>query len=166
MTGGRSVLVTGGAGFIGSNFVRHWVQTHPEDRVVVLDLLTYAGNRANLLDLEGRYDFVEGDIGDAEAVERLLRTHQTEVVVNFAAESHNSHAVVNPGAFFRTNVIGTQVLCEAARRVGVERLHHISTCEVYGELDLDADALFTESTPYRPRTPYSASKARTSSVPS
>jgi dTDP-glucose 4,6-dehydratase len=159
MTGGRSVLVTGGAGFIGSNFVRHWVERHPDDRVAVLDLLTYAGNRANLLDLEGRYDFVEGDIGDADLVEGLLRKHRTEVVVNFAAESHNSHAVVNPGAFFRTNVVGTQVLCEAARRVGVERLHHISTCEVYGDLDLDADALFTESAPYRPRTPYSASKA-------
>jgi dTDP-glucose 4,6-dehydratase len=159
MTGGRSLLVTGGAGFIGSNFVRHWVQTHPDDRVVVLDLLTYAGNRANLIDLEGRHAFAEGDIGDAELVERLLRTHRTEVVVNFAAESHNSHAIVNPGAFFRTNVFGTQVLCEAARRVGVERLHHISTCEVYGDLDLDADAVFDESAPYRPRTPYSASKA-------
>jgi dTDP-glucose 4,6-dehydratase len=159
MTGGRSLLVTGGAGFIGSNFVRHWVQTHPDDRVVVLDLLTYAGNRANLIDVEGRYAFAEGDIGDAELVERLLRTHRTEVVVNFAAESHNSHAIFNPGAFFRTNVFGTQVLCEAARRVGVERLHHISTCEVYGDLDLDADAVFDESAPYRPRTPYSASKA-------
>jgi dTDP-glucose 4,6-dehydratase len=159
MTGSRSVLITGGAGFIGSNFVRHWVDVYPDDRVVVLDLLTYAGNRANLVDLEGRYDFVEGDIGDLESVEGLLRKHRTDVVVNFAAESHNSHAVVNPGAFFRTNVIGTQVLCEAVRRVGVERLHHISTCEVYGDLDLDADALFTESAPYRPRTPYSASKA-------
>jgi dTDP-glucose 4,6-dehydratase len=159
MTGGRSVLVTGGAGFIGSNFVRHWVETHPDDRVVVLDLLTYAGNRANLIGLNGRYDLVEGDIGDAELVEGLLRTHRTDVVVNFAAESHNSHAIVNPGAFFRTNVLGTQVLCEAARRVGVERLHHISTCEVYGDLALDADAVFSESAPYRPRTPYSASKA-------
>ena len=159
MTGDRSMLITGGAGFIGSNFVRHWVEAHPDDRVVVLDLLTYAGNRANLVDLEGRYVFVEGDIGDAELVEGLLREHQTDVVVNFAAESHNSHAVVNPGAFFRTNVIGTQILCEAARRVGVGRLHHISTCEVYGDLDLDADAAFDESAPYRPRTPYSASKA-------
>ena len=153
------MLVTGGAGFIGSNFVRHWVEAHPDDRVVVLDLLTYAGNRANLIDLDGRYAFVEGDIGNAELVEGLLRTHRTDVVVNFAAESHNSYAIVNPGAFFRTNVFGTQVLCEAARRVGVERLHHISTCEVYGDLDLDADAAFSEDAPYRPRTPYSASKA-------
>jgi dTDP-glucose 4,6-dehydratase len=159
MTGPRSVLVTGGAGFIGSNFVRYWLEKHPTDRVVVLDLLTYAGNRANLADLEGRYAFVEGDIGDAELVEEILRAHRIDVVVNFAAESHNSHAILNPGAFFRTNVFGTQVLCEAARRIGVGRFHHISTCEVYGDLALDADAVFDESAPYRPRTPYSASKA-------
>jgi dTDP-glucose 4,6-dehydratase len=155
----RSLLVTGGAGFIGSNFVRHWVGGHPNDQVVVLDLLTYAGNRANLADLEGRHTFVEGDIGDAELVEGILRKHETDVVVNFAAESHNSYAIVNPGAFFRTNVLGTQVLCEAARRTGVGRVHHISTCEVYGDLDLDAEEVFTESSPYRPRTPYNASKA-------
>ena len=159
MSTARSLLVTGGAGFIGSNFVRQWVKGHPSDRVVVLDLLTYAGNRANLADLEGRHTFVEGDIGDAELVEGLLREHATEVVVNFAAESHNSYALLNPGAFFRTNVLGTQVLCEAARRTGVERLHHISTCEVYGDLDLDSAELFTESSPYQPRTPYNASKA-------
>ena len=159
MSAARSLLVTGGAGFIGSNFVRHWLETHPGDRMVVLDLLTYAGNRANLADLEDRYTFVHGDIGDGEAVEHLLRSHEVSVIVNFAAESHNSYAIVNPGAFFRTNVIGTQVLCEAARRVGVERLHHISTCEVYGDLELDADAAFTERSPYQPRTPYNASKA-------
>ncbi len=159
MSGARSLLVTGGAGFIGSNFVRHWLGAHPEDRVVVLDLLTYAGNRANLADLEGRYAFVHGDIGDGQLVERLLREHEVGVIVNFAAESHNSYAIVNPGAFFRTNVLGTQVLCEAARRAGVARLHHISTCEVYGDLDLDAVEAFTESSPYRPRTPYNASKA-------
>jgi dTDP-glucose 4,6-dehydratase len=153
----RSLLVTGGAGFIGSNFVRHWIETHSSDRVVVLDLLTYAGNRANLADLEGRHTFVEGDIGDAELIERVLREHETDVVVNFAAESHNSYAILNPGVFFRTNVVGTQVLCEAARKVGVKRLHHISTCEVYGDLDLDSLEAFTESSPYRPRTPYNAS---------
>lgn len=158
-TGGRSLLVTGGAGFIGSNFVRRWVAVHPDDQVVVLDLLTYAGNLANLADLEGRFTFVHGDIGDEEVVEGLLREHGVEIVVNFAAESHNSHAIVNPAAFYRTNVLGTQVLCEAARRIGVERLHHISTCEVYGDLDLDAATTFTEVSPYRPRTPYSASKA-------
>jgi dTDP-glucose 4,6-dehydratase len=159
MSSARSLLVTGGAGFIGSNFVRHWIDAHPGDRVVVLDLLTYAGNRANLVDLEGRQTFVEGDIGDAELVEATLRKNGTEIVVNFAAESHNSYAILNPGVFFRTNVLGTQVLCEAARRVGVDRFHHISTCEVYGDLDLDSAELFTESSRYRPRTPYNASKA-------
>ena len=159
MTGARSVLVTGGAGFIGSNFVRHHLETHPGDHVAVLDLLTYAGNRASLADLEGRYTFIQGDIGDGDLVERVLREHEVGLIVNFAAESHNSYALLNPGAFFRTNVLGTQVLCEAARRVGVERLHHISTCEVYGDLDLDSVEVFTESSPYRPRTPYNASKA-------
>jgi dTDP-glucose 4,6-dehydratase len=159
MSAARSLLVTGGAGFIGSNFVRHWLETHPGDRMVVLDLLTYAGNRANLADLEGQHIFVEGDIGDAGLVESVLREHKTDIVVNFAAESHNSYAIVNPGTFFRTNVLGTQILCEAARRVGVSRFHHISTCEVYGDLELDAAEIFTESSPYRPRTPYNASKA-------
>ena len=160
MTGAaRRLLVTGGAGFIGSNFVRHWVDTYPADDVIVLDLLTYAGNRENLADLEGRHTFVEGDIGDAALLGRLMSQHPIDIVVNFAAESHNSYAIVNPSAFFRTNVLGTQVLCEAARQAGVGRFHHISTCEVYGDLDLDATEAFTESSPYRPRTPYNASKA-------
>jgi dTDP-glucose 4,6-dehydratase len=153
------LLVTGGAGFIGSNFARHWIVAHPADRVVVLDALTYAGTRTSLTDLEGRYEFVHADIADVDAVEEALRHHAIDVIVNFAAESHNSYAIVNPGAFFRTNVLGTQMLCEAARRVGVARLHHVSTCEVYGDLDLDADEVFTEESPYRPRTPYNASKA-------
>jgi dTDP-glucose 4,6-dehydratase len=159
VSGGRSILITGGAGFIGSNFVRHWISGHPNDRVVVLDLLTYAGNRASLADLEGRFEFVQGDIGDGTLVEELLRDRRIDVVVNFAAESHNSHAVLNPGAFIHTNVVGTQVLCEAAGHVGVERFHQISTCEVYGDLPLDTDEVFDERAPYRPRTPYSASKA-------
>ena len=159
MTAERRLLVTGGAGFIGSNFVRHWIARYPDDLVVVLDLLTYAGNRASLADLEGRYTFVEGDIGDAELVDRLLAGHRIEIVVNFAAESHNSYAIINPGVFFRTNVLATQILCEAARRSGVRRFHHISTCEVYGDLDLETAEAFTESSPYRPRTPYNASKA-------
>ena len=154
-----NLLVTGGAGFIGSNFARHWIEHRPGDRVVVLDVLTYAGTRASLTDLEGRHDFVHADIADLEAVEGALREHSIDVVVNFAAESHNSYAIVNPGAFFRTNVLGTQTLCEAARRAGVARLHHVSTCEVYGDLDLDTDDVFTEESPYRPRTPYNASKA-------
>jgi dTDP-glucose 4,6-dehydratase len=152
-------LVTGGAGFIGSNFTRFWVDQHPGDRVVVLDLLTYAGNRPNLVDVEDRITFVQGDIADFELVEPVLRDHGIDVIVNFAAESHNSLAVLDPGLFFRTNVLGTQTLLEVARTVGIGRFHHISTCEVYGDLALDSDDLFTEDTPYRPRTPYNASKA-------
>ena len=154
-----NLLVTGGAGFIGSNFTRFWVDQHPDDRVVVLDLLTYAGNRPNLDDLEGRITFAQGDIADSELVEELLRSHGIDVIVNFAAESHNSLAVLDPSLFFRTNVVGTQTLLEAARLVGIGRFHHISTCEVYGDLPLDADEAFTETSPYRPRTPYNASKA-------
>jgi dTDP-glucose 4,6-dehydratase len=154
-----NVLVTGGAGFIGSNFTRYWVEQHPADRVVVLDLLTYAGNRANLDDVEERITFAEGDIADLDLGEQLLRNHGIDVIVNFAAESHNSLAVLDPGLFFRTNVVGTQTLLEVARTVGIGRFHHISTCEVYGDLPLDADEVFTETSPYRPRTPYNASKA-------
>ena len=153
------LLVTGAAGFIGSNFVRYWVERHPDDTVVAYDLLTYAGNRANLADVEERIAFVEGDIGDRDLAERTLREHELDTIVNFAAESHNSLAVVDPGLFARTNVLGTQLLLEAARAVGVDRFHHISTCEVYGDLALDTDEVFTEDSPYRPRTPYNASKA-------
>jgi dTDP-glucose 4,6-dehydratase len=154
------ILVTGGAGFIGSNFVRFWLDRHPDDHVVVLDLLTYAGNRASLEDVEERFVFVEGDIGDRELGERVLRDEEIDTIVNFAAESHNSLAVVDPGRFFRTNVLGTQTLLDAARTTGgVRRFHHISTCEVYGDLPLDTDEVFTEDSPYRPRTPYNASKA-------
>ncbi len=153
------LLVTGGAGFIGSNFVRYWVERHPGDRVVVLDLLTYAGDRRNLAEVDERIGFVQGDIADLELCERLLEGEAIDVVVNFAAESHNSLAVVEPTRFFRTNVLGTQALLEAARRLGVRRFHHVSTCEVYGDLPLDSDEVFTEDSPYRPRTPYNASKA-------
>jgi dTDP-glucose 4,6-dehydratase len=154
------MLVTGAAGFIGSNFVHYWVERHPDDHVVALDLLTYAGNRANLDDVEQRIDFVEGDIGDLELGRRLLEQYDVDVIVNFAAESHNSLAVVDPRRFFHTNVIGTQTLLEAARDVGgLKRFHHVSTCEVYGDLPLDSDELFSEQSPYRPRTPYNASKA-------
>ncbi|MFT7841402.1 dTDP-glucose 4,6-dehydratase [Saccharothrix sp. BKS2] len=147
-----TVLVTGAAGFIGSHFTRHWVAEHPEDRVVALDALTYAGTTSNLADVRDRVEFVHADIADHDLT-------GVEVVVNFAAESHNSLAVLDPARFFRTNVLGTQALLEAARRAGVRRFHHISTCEVYGDLALDADQAFTEESPYRPRTPYNASKA-------
>jgi dTDP-glucose 4,6-dehydratase len=153
------ILVTGGAGFIGSNFVHWWLERYPDDDVVVLDALTYAGNRSSLADVEDRIAFVEGDICNGELAEALLREHELEVVVNFAAESHNSLAVVDPARFFRTNVLGTQALLHASRAAGVARFHHVSTCEVYGDLPLDGDEVFTEESPYRPRTPYNASKA-------
>ncbi len=151
--------MTGAAGFIGSNFVHHWVREHPGDGVVALDLLTYAGNRPNLADVEDRITFVEGDIGDLDLVGTVLEREQVDVVVNFAAESHNSLAVLDPARFLRTNVLGTQILLEAARDRGVARFHHVSTCEVYGDLALDDPGSFTEESPYRPRTPYNASKA-------
>jgi dTDP-glucose 4,6-dehydratase len=153
------LLVTGGAGFIGSNFVHYWVERHPDDGVVVYDLLTYAGNRNSLAGVEDRIVFVEGDICDRELAEATLRDHAIEVAVNFAAESHNSLAVVDPTRFFRTNVLGTQTLLEASRAAGLKRFHHVSTCEVYGDLALDTEEVFTEESPYRPRTPYNASKA-------
>jgi dTDP-glucose 4,6-dehydratase len=153
------ILVTGAAGFIGSNFVHYWLERHPDDVVVAYDLLTYAGNRANLEAAEDRIAFVRGDIADLDLCESILREHEIGVVVNFAAESHNSLAVIDPGLFARTNVLGTQLLLEAARKTGVKRFHHISTCEVYGDLPLDSDDAFTEESPYRPRTPYNASKA-------
>jgi dTDP-glucose 4,6-dehydratase len=151
------LLVTGGAGFIGSNFARHAIADGHD--VVVYDALTYAGDRRSLAEIEGRFTFVHADIGDAEGAVRALESHRIDAVVNFAAESHNSLAVVDPGRFFRTNVLGTQTLLEAARRVGTPRFHHVSTCEVYGDLALDSDERFTEESPYRPRTPYNASKA-------
>jgi dTDP-glucose 4,6-dehydratase len=154
------ILVTGAAGFIGSNFVHYWLERHPDDELVALDLLTYAGNRANLAAVEDRITFVEGDIADLALGRRLFKEHELDVVVNFAAESHNSLAVVDPGRFFRTNVIGTQTLLEAAREAGaLHRFHHVSTCEVYGDLPLASDDAFTEDSPYLPRTPYNASKA-------
>jgi dTDP-glucose 4,6-dehydratase len=150
------LLVTGAAGFIGSNFVRDRLDRRPDDHIVSFDLLTYAGNRESLPD---EVQFVRGDIGDFELAEQTLRDEQIDVVVNFAAESHNSLAVVDPGRFFQTNVLGTQTLLEAARRCEVERFHHVSTCEVYGDLPLDSDESFSEDSPYHPRTPYNASKA-------
>jgi len=153
------LLVTGAAGFIGSNFVRHWVSERPDDHVVALDLLTYAGNEANLADVRDRIIFVQGDIGESGHIEKVIVEEEIDTIVNFAAESHNSLAVLDPGLFFRTNAMGTVLLLEAARRHDLNRFHHISTCEVYGDLALDSDEVFTEESPYRPRTPYNASKA-------
>ena len=154
-----SLLVTGAAGFIGSNFTRHWRRQHPHDRIIALDALTYAGCKDSLADVLASIEFVHGDIRDQPLIESLLRDHQVDLIVNFAAESHNSLAILRPGEFFATNVMGTQALLEAARKVGIGRFHQISTCEVYGDMALDDPGAFTEASPYRPRTPYNAAKA-------
>ncbi|WP_448231215.1 dTDP-glucose 4,6-dehydratase [Microbacterium lacticum] len=152
----RKLLVTGGAGFIGSNFVHH-VIGHTDDHVTVLDKLTYAGNRASLEGLpDDRFTFVQGDIADAALVDGLFA--DADAVVHYAAESHNDNSLNDPRPFLDTNIIGTYTLLEAARKHGT-RLHHISTDEVYGDLELDDPARFTESTPYNPSSPYSSTKA-------
>jgi dTDP-glucose 4,6-dehydratase len=163
----RNVCITGGAGFIGANFVRHWLRRGREGRVVVLDALTYAGNIENLAGLERdpRYVFVRGDICDERAVLELLQKHAIDTIVHFAAESHVDRSILGPDDFIRTNVVGTHSLLKAAKTVwldtpgaGAHRFHHVSTDEVYGSLG-PADAPFCESTPYAPNSPYSASKA-------
>jgi dTDP-glucose 4,6-dehydratase len=167
MNSPRSLLVTGGAGFIGANFVLHWRRSHPEDRLTVLDALTYAGNRRNLAELEGAagFAFVAGDITDRELVSRLLRQGEIDTVVHFAAESHVDRSILGPDEFIRTNILGTHALLEACRQVWLgisavpqHRFHHVSTDEVYGSLAPD-DPAFCESTAYAPNSPYSASKA-------
>ncbi len=155
----RNLLVTGAAGFIGADFVHYWTKTHPDDQIVAYDLLTYAGSEASLESVVDRITFIRGDICDQTKVEEVLAQHGIDAVVNFAAESHNSLAVLDPGRFFETNVVGTQRMLEACRRRGVQRFHHVSTCEVYGDMVLDDEGAFTEDSPYRPRTPYNASKA-------
>ncbi|GEB94963.1 dTDP-glucose 4,6-dehydratase [Microbacterium lacticum] len=152
----RNLLVTGGAGFIGSNFVHHVVD-HTDDHVTVLDKLTYAGNRASLDGLpEDRVELVVGDITDAALVDSLFEN--ADAVVHYAAESHNDNSLNDPRPFLDTNIIGTYTLLEAARKHGT-RLHHISTDEVYGDLELDDPERFTENTPYNPSSPYSSTKA-------
>lgn len=152
----RRLLVTGGAGFIGSDFV-HYVMSHTDDSVTVLDKLTYAGNRASLEGVPAdRFRFVEGDICDAVLVNELFDEH--DAVVHYAAESHNDNSLSGPAPFVHTNLVGTFTLLEAARRTGV-RYHHISTDEVYGDLEFDDPERFTESTPYNPSSPYSSTKA-------
>lgn len=152
------LLVTGGAGFIGSNFIRQYLKNNPEDSIINLDLLTYAGVRESLSDLEGQsnYRFVQGDICDEEKVNLLVK--EVDVIVHFAAESHVDRSIKDAGSFVRTNVLGTQVLLEAAKKNGNKRFHHVSTDEVFGSLSME-DPKFEESTPYDPRSPYSASKA-------
>ena len=165
----RNVLVTGGAGFIGSNFVRYLLRAEPAAHLLTLDALTYAGSLENLADLPdpARHSFVRGDICDRPLVERLMREHQIDTLVHFAAETHVDRSIVGPSPFIQTNVVGTFTLLEAARQAwladGVaagetRRFHHVSTDEVYGSLE-PADPASTETTPYSPRSPYSASKA-------
>ena len=159
---GKTIIVTGGAGFIGANFVYLELQEHPEDRVVCLDKLTYAGNLETLAEAmkNPQFRFVKADICDREAVDKLFEEEKPDIVVNFAAESHVDRSIENPGIFLQTNIIGTQVLMDACRKHGIERYHQVSTDEVYGDLPLDRpDLFFTEETPIHTSSPYSASKA-------
>ncbi|PWV93809.1 dTDP-glucose 4,6-dehydratase [Paenibacillus cellulosilyticus] len=153
------LLVTGGAGFIGSNFVRYMLEKHPSYKIVNLDKLTYAGNLENLKDVENnpQYTFVKGDIADAQLIAQLLDEHEIDVLVNFAAESHVDRSITEPGIFIQTNISGTQVLLDAARTKGIQKYVQISTDEVYGSLG--ETGYFTEETPLAPNSPYSASKA-------
>lgn len=153
------LLVTGGAGFIGSNFILYWMKNHPEDKVVNFDKLTYAGNLENLKDVQDlpNYTFIKGDICDPAAVDAAMK--RVDYVVHFAAESHVDRSIMNPSDFVETNVGGTQVLLDAALKANVKRFHHVSTDEVFGALELGSTNRFDESTPYNPHSPYSASKA-------
>ena len=149
------MLVTGGAGFIGSNFVRYWLSHHPDDQITVLDKLTYAGHRENLRGL--KVNFIKGDICDPKAVAKAMV--DVDIVVHFAAETHVDRSLLDPDIFIKTNIIGTEVLCRAALKAKVKRFHHISTDEVFGALSLTTNGKFNEKTPYSPRSPYSVSKA-------
>jgi len=152
-----NIIVTGGAGFIGSNFVHYVYNQRPDWNITVLDALTYAGNRANLKGLDpSRFTFVEGNITDAELVDELVS--ENDAIIHYAAESHNDNSLQNPRPFLDTNIIGTYTILEAVRKHG-KRLHHISTDEVYGDLELDDPNRFTENTPYNPSSPYSSTKA-------
>jgi dTDP-glucose 4,6-dehydratase len=158
----KTILVTGGAGFIGSNFIYYLQKQYPDDRIVCLDALTYAGNLQTLeVAMQSpKFRFVKGDIANRETVFKLFKEETPDIVVNFAAESHVDRSVENPGIFLQTNIIGTQVLMDACRKYGIERFHQVSTDEVYGDLPLDRpDLFFMEDTPIHTSSPYSASKA-------
>ncbi|MDR2659436.1 MAG: dTDP-glucose 4,6-dehydratase [Spirochaetaceae bacterium] len=155
-------LITGGAGFIGGNFIHHMLSAHPDDKIVCYDALTYAGNLETLAPVMSNpnFAFVHGDITDRATVNAAFETHRPDVAVNFAAESHVDRSIDNPGLFLQTNVIGTQILMDACRKYGIKRYHQVSTDEVYGDLPLERpDLLFTEETPPHTSSPYSASKA-------
>ena len=157
-----TIIVTGGAGFIGSNFIFHELRKHPEDRIVCLDKLTYAGNLSTLAPVMERpnFRFCRVDICDREAVYRVFEEEHPDIVVNFAAESHVDRSIENPSVFLETNIIGTSVLMDACRKYGIRRYHQVSTDEVYGDLPLDRpDLFFTEETPIHTSSPYSSSKA-------
>lgn len=157
-----TLLVTGGAGFIGSNFIFYMLEKHPDDRIICLDKLTYAGNLSTLKSVmdEPHFRFVKGDICDRETVYRLFEEEHPDVVVNFAAESHVDRSIEDPGIFLQTNIIGTAVLMDACRKYGIKRFHQVGTDEVYGDLPLDRpDLFFTEETPLHTSSPYSSSKA-------
>ena len=157
-----TIIVTGGAGFIGSNFIYYELKNYPDDRIICLDNLTYAGNLETLeLAMENpNFRFVKADIADKEAVDKLFSEEKPDIVVNFAAESHVDRSIDNPGIFLQTNIIGTQVLMDACRKYGIKRYHQVSTDEVYGDLPLDRpDLFFTEETPIHTSSPYSSSKA-------
>ena len=157
-----TIIVTGGAGFIGSNFIFYMMKAHTDCRIVCLDKLTYAGNLSTLVPVMDKPDFrfVRADICDRAAVDRLFAEEKPDIVVNFAAESHVDRSIEDPGIFLQTNILGTQVLMDACRKHGVKRFHQVSTDEVYGDLPLDRpDLLFTEETPIHTSSPYSASKA-------
>ena len=157
-----TIIVTGGAGFIGSNFVFHMLQTHPDYRIVCLDKLTYAGNLSTLEPVlqQDNFRFVKADICDRQAVDKLFQEEKPDIVLNFAAESHVDRSIENPGIFLETNIMGTAVLMDACRKYGIQRYHQVSTDEVYGDLPLDRpDLFFTEETPLHTSSPYSSSKA-------
>lgn len=157
-----TIIVTGGAGFIGSNFVFHMLQAHPDYRIVCLDKLTYAGNLSTLEPVlqQDNFRFVKADICDRQAVDKLFQEEKPDIVVNFAAESHVDRSIENPGIFLETNIMGTAVLMDACRKYGIKRYHQVSTDEVYGDLPLDRpDLFFTEETPLHTSSPYSSSKA-------
>ncbi len=157
-----TILVTGGAGFIGSNFIYYMLQAHPEDKLLCVDCLTYAGNLSTLEEAlrNPNFKFFKENICDREAMDRLFREEKPDVVVNFAAESHVDRSIEDPEIFLRTNILGTQVLMDACRKYGIQRYHQVSTDEVYGDLPLDRpDLFFTEETPIHTSSPYSSSKA-------
>ncbi|ANU13950.1 dTDP-glucose 4,6-dehydratase [Planococcus halocryophilus Or1] len=157
----QKILVTGGAGFIGGNFVQYMVEKYPDYDIYNLDLLTYAGDLTKHKEIENNsnYHFLKADIADHKAINELFGTYKFDYVIHFAAESHVDRSITNPEIFVQTNVLGTQVLLDAAKNIGVTKFVHVSTDEVYGELDFDPATFFTEETPIQPNSPYSASKA-------